>query len=355
MEKRDRSGITAIGLLSGGLDSVLALNHMRRLGYRVVVYHYANGLHKTIHTGKGKPGIMEEARRVGAEVRVIDNSREVLAQVKHPDHGYGKNVNPCIDCRIVMFRMTKARMAEDGASFMFTGEVVGQRPMSQRRAAMELIDRAAGVEGLVLRPLCGQHLPPTQAEKDGLVDRADLLDFSGRGRTRQMELAKKYGIEKYESPAGGCLLTDPHFAVRVRDELRYGDPDVHEFQFLKVGRHFRLSERSKAIVGRNAEDCDLLVSLLEPGAMLLEARDMTGPVATIRGEATAEAMEETARLVLRYAKAEAGLKQAVDVRRGEEKVGEIVVEPESEERATELLIATEGGCGGCDTESKKAD
>jgi tRNA U34 2-thiouridine synthase MnmA/TrmU len=344
-----RSEIKAIGLLSGGLDSTLALTLMHRLGYQVVVYHYANGLHPAIHVpgGPAKPGISRTAERLGVPVRVIDNSREVLQVVKHPDHGFGKNTNPCIDCRILMFRMTKARMKEEGASFIFDGEVVGQRPMSQRRQAMAMIDQAADVVGYVVRPLCGKLLPPTVPEQEGLISREDLLDISGRGRLRQMALAKEWNIGEYESPAGGCLLTDPGFSMRVRDELRFADPDVHEVQLLKAGRHFRLSERSKAILGRNAADCELLLALLAPDDLVIEARDMPGPVATIRGEVTPEAVRQAAGLVLRYAKAEAGQEYPVIVRRQDgTPVEELSLAPLSEEQAAHYLIALEGGCGG---------
>ena len=344
MEPKD---IRVIGLLSGGLDSALALTWMHRLGYRVVVYHFANGFHSAVHTGQGKPMALETAERLGLGVKVIDNSRELLQVVKHPDHGYGSHVNPCIDCRILMFRMTKARMAEEGAKFIFTGEVLGQRPMSQRRHAMELIDRAAGVEGLIVRPLCGKLMPQTEAEEQGWIRREDLLDIQGRSRKRQMALATELGIEKYESPAGGCLLTDPGFEYRIRDEFRFGDPDVREIQLLKVGRHFRLSDRSKTILGRDAADCQVLESMLGPNDLRIEARDMPGPLATIRGQATNEAVRETAELVLRYARADSGREHVVSVVRGDgQAADELSVEPAGQQRSQFLLIAAEGQCGG---------
>jgi len=344
MEPND---IRVIGLLSGGLDSSLALTWMHGLGYDVVVYHFANGFHSAVHTGQGKPLALETAERLGVGIKVIDNSNELLQVVKHPDHGYGAHFNPCVDCRILMFRMTKARMAEEGAKFIFTGEVLGQRPMSQRRQAMELIDQAAGVEGLVVRPLCGKLLPPSKAEEQGWVRREDLKDIQGRSRKRQIALAEELGLKKYESPAGGCLLTDPGFEYRIRDEFRFGDPDIHEIQLLKVGRQFRLSECSKTILGRNAADCQVLESLLGPSDLRIEARDIPGPLATIRGQATPEAVRETAELVMRYAGADPGREQVVKVSRGDGKVvEELSVEPAGEARAQFLLVAAEGQCGG---------
>ena len=344
MEPKD---IRIIGLVSAGLDSALVLAHMHRLGYDVVAFHFDNGFNAAVHTGKGKPLALETAAGLGVPVRVIDNSRELLQVVKHPEHGYGSNLNPCIDCRILMFRMTRDRMAAEGAKFIVTGEVVGQRPMSQRRQAMDLIDRAAGVEGLILRPLCGRHLPPTLAEQNGWVRRDDLLDFQGRSRKPQMDLARQYGVTRYESPAGGCLLTDPGFALRMRDALRCGDPDVREVQLLKAGRHFRLSERSKAILGRNADDCTLLDSLLAPADLRIEARDMPGPLATIRGEVGPEIIRRTAALVLRYAKADPSAEHAARVSRGKGAAGVIVsVRPVGEDEAQRALISAEGGCAG---------
>ena len=342
---KSRKDIKAIGLLSSGLDSTLALAHMHRLGYRVAVYHFANGVHAALHTGRGKPMALAAAERLGVPVEVIDNSAELLQVVKHPDHGYGKNMNPCIDCRILMFRMAFARMKAEGGLFLFTGEVVGQRPMSQRRQAMELIDRAAGVEGLVVRPLCGKLLPPTIPEREGWVSRDDLMDLSGRSRKPQIALARQWGIGEYESPAGGCLLTDPGYALRLRDALRFGDVDVREMQLLKVGRHFRLSPESRAILGRDADDCRRLAELLTPGDVTLEARDMPGPLATIRGAAAPEVVRRTAALVLRYAKAGAGSDHVVTIRR-DDQVEEIAVAPATEDEAQGVLIAAEGGCGG---------
>lgn len=339
--------IAAIGLISAGLDSTLALVHMHRLGYRVVAFHFDNGFHSAIHTGRGKPLALATAEQLGVAVRVVDNSRELLQVVKHPEHGYGSNLNPCIDCRILMFRMTFARMAAEGARFIFTGEVVGQRPMSQRRQAMQLIDRAAGVEGHIVRPLCGKLLPPTLAETEGLIRREDLLDLSGRSRKRQLALAAEWGIESYESPAGGCLLTDPGFAFRMRDELRFGDPDVAEIQLLKVGRHFRLSQHSKAVLGRNADDCRRLRSMLGPGDLVIEARDMPGPLATLRGEATPEAVRRTAALVLRYAKAAPDAEHAVTVARCDGSPVELLrLRPAGEAEAQRAMVSIEGGCGG---------
>jgi len=342
----NRRLIKAIGLLSGGLDSTLALVHMHRLGFQVIACHFANGFQAAIHAVKAKPLAIATANRLRVPLKVIDNSRELLQIVKHPARGYGSNMNPCIDCRIMAFRLAFDLMKAEGARFFFTGEVVGQRPMSQRRPVMIDIARAVGVEGYVLRPLSGKLLPPTIPEREGLISRDELLDISGRSRKRQMELARQWGIDSYDSPAGGCALTDPGFSVRLRDELMFADPDVREVQILKVGRHFRLSPQAKAVLGRDADDCQALASLLRPEEPIIEARDMPGPLATIRGDATPDAIRRTAALVLRYAKADPAREHVVAVRRAGQTVEEISVRPAPEAEATTLLVAAEGGCGG---------
>lgn len=345
--QRNRSEVAAVGLISGGLDSALALAHMHRLGFSVRAYHFANGFHATLHTGEGGSTALAAAAQLGIRVDVVDNSEHLLEVVKQPAHGYGANVNPCIDCRILMFRMATERMRSDGGDFLFTGEVVGQRPMSQRRQAMDLIDREAGVEGLVVRPLCGRNLPPTDIERRGLISREDLLDFSGRSRKPQIELARAYGITEYDSPAGGCLLTDPGYAIRLRDVLQFEAPDIREIQMLKLGRHFRLAPDARAVLGRNAEDCAKLESLLAPDEPAIQARDMTGPLATVRGRVDDDTLCRTAALVLRYAGAEAGREHVVTVGRADgSDEREVTVEPAAPEEATRLLVAAEGGCGG---------
>jgi predicted subunit of tRNA(5-methylaminomethyl-2-thiouridylate) methyltransferase len=348
-EFMDRKDIRTIGLLSGGLDSALSLAWMHRLGFDIVVCHFENGFHAVPAAGEGQPLALQTAERLGVPIRHVDISREMIQVVMHPEHGYGSHVNPCIDCRILMFRTARRLMAEERASFIFTGEVVGQRPMSQRRQIMNLIDRESGMEGLVVRPLCGRLMAETAAEREGWIGRDELLDIQGRGRKRQMALAEELGIGKYEMPAGGCLLTDGGFEVRLRDLLRFGEPTVQEVGLLKLGRHFRIGPRAKAILGRDAADCEALEARLGADDLRLDPRDIPGPLGTIRGEASPEAVREVASLVLRYAKAPPDDEHVVTVRWGGNAtaaVEHVSVRPMDEDRSRFLLVAAEGNCGG---------
>ncbi|MDK1031318.1 MAG: tRNA (5-methylaminomethyl-2-thiouridylate)-methyltransferase, partial [Planctomycetia bacterium] len=240
-------------------------------------------------------------------VKVLNVTRKMLKIVKNPEHGYGSQMNPCLDCRINMFREAGRAMHRMGAAFIFTGEVLGQRPMSQRRDAMKLIDAEAGVAGYVLRPLSAKLLPPTEPEKSGIVDREKLLAIAGRSRKPQMALAEQLDLKDYPCPAGGCLLTDPGFAHRLRELLEH-DPDarLNDVQLLTAGRHFRLGSAVKLVVGRDEKDNAKVRALARPGDVLIEASDIVGPTALLRGEADEADIQRACELVLLYAKAPAG-------------------------------------------------
>ena len=198
-------------------------------------------------------------------IKVINKGAEYIDIVRNPKYGYGKGINPCVDCRIFMFRAAKSYMEEIGASFVITGEVVGQRPMSQRRANFEMIERDSGLEGLILRPLCALNLDPTIPEKEGLVDREKLMDVAGRGRRTIMDKADELDIQDYPCPSGGCLLTDKIFSKKVRDLLEHNEAvTTKDLQLLKTGRHFRFNE-TKVVVGRDSADNQRLVNLVPGG------------------------------------------------------------------------------------------
>ena len=245
----------AIALLSGGLDSTLAARVVMEQGVGLEALNFMTVFCTCTQRGATCLASQKAVEALGIPLKVLNVSEEYLCVVKNPKHGYGRNMNPCIDCRIFMLKKAKAHMEESGAAFIVTGEVLGQRPMSQRRDAMRLIEREAGLEGLILRPLSAKALPVTVPEKEGWVDREKLLRVQGRSRKPQIELADHYGIHDYPCPAGGCLLTDPGFAKRMKD-LMVHDPDfsLNDVHLLKMGRHFRFSPGAKLIVGRQEEE-----------------------------------------------------------------------------------------------------
>lgn len=297
--------VKAVALLSGGLDSTLAIHVVRAQGIDVVALNFSTVFCRCNRSGSCKSEAKRVSEALGIPIKVLNITDSFLKIVKRPKHGYGKNMNPCIDCRINMFRMAGEYMREIGASFLITGEVLGQRPMSQRKIAMKIIEREAGLEGLILRPLCAKYLEPTVPEKLGLVDREKLLAIKGRSRKEQIQLADIFEVKDYPCAAGGCLLTDPEFALRLRELFDHDiDCDVSDVNLLKVGRHFRLDEHTKAVVGRDeAENQRLEVFVHDGDALLRLAGDMPGPLCLVRGELSDENLRAAAGLVARFSKA----------------------------------------------------
>jgi len=295
--------VKCIVLFSGGLDSILATRLMLDQGLEVEALHLINDFHPRLSApGAGTPA-RRAARLLGVPLHEMYEPDRFLAMLRNPQYGYGSNLNPCIDCRLLLLTLAKERMAETGARFVVTGEVVGERPMSQRRDIMLAIEKRTGLTGYVVRPLSAQLLPPSIPESEGWVDRTRLLAIRGRSRKPQMALAEKFGIRDYPTPAGGCLLTDPTFAARVRDLLRH---EVHltpaDIRLLKVGRHFRLAGGVRVVVGRNERENEELLALAQPQDYLLDAADYPGPTTLVRGEATQDVLREAAALTARYGK-----------------------------------------------------
>jgi len=291
-----RGRVRALGLFSGGLDSQLAVRVLQEQGIEVEGVTF-----QTPFFGSQRGKIAAGA--LGISHRVLDITLEHLEMVKSPRYGYGRNMNPCVDCHAMMFRFCGDLLEETGADFMFSGEVLGQRPMSQNRNALRLVEKASGYSGLILRPLSAKLLPETDPEREGLVKREDLLDIQGRGRSRQMELAEKWGIHEYPTPAGGCLLTDPGFSARL-SELLFAAPGFSplDVERLRIGRHFRLPAGSKVIVGRNHQENERLRELGREGDLFLKNIAETGPLALLEKGALPEEEDLAAALVLRYGK-----------------------------------------------------
>jgi tRNA-specific 2-thiouridylase len=252
----------AVGLLSGGLDSSLALKIILDLGFEVVALNLKTPF--CLCDSNGKCHSQEIADKFGVPVKRVFGGEDYLEIVKNPKHGYGKNMNPCLDCRIYLFSKAKKLMEEIGADFVFTGEVLGQRPMSQRKDAMNLIEREAGMKGRILRPLSAKLLSPTIPEKEGMVNREKLLEIQGRSRKRQLSLAREFSIEEYSCPAGGCLLTDANFSRKINESFKHNENSLRHMYLLKIGRHFRLPNSNKLIVGRDQEENELLMQLAFP-------------------------------------------------------------------------------------------
>ncbi len=295
----------AIALLSGGLDSQLAILLMRKQNIEVTaitfLMHFGCDMSDTASC---TTDASSAAAKFGFEVKLCHLADKFTEIVKNPKFGHGKNMNPCIDCRILMLKEAKELMKMSGADFIVTGEVLGQRPMSQRRDTFPVIDREAGLEGYVLRPLSAKLMKPTIAEQQGLVDREQLCDFAGRGRKPQMALARELGLTEYPNPAGGCLLTDPIYSYRLRELLEHNpDPGMKDLNLLKGGRHFRLPSGLKVVVGRDEKENDRIQSYAEPTDYLMWVEGHGSPLTLIEKEAGEDDIEAAAKLCARYSDA----------------------------------------------------
>lgn len=291
----------AISLLSGGLDSILATRLILDQGVEVEALNFLTTFCTCTSRGKTCLASKSAADKLGVELKVFEVSKEYFRIVKSPKYGYGSNMNPCLDCRVFMFKKAAEYMKSNGASFLVTGEVLGERPMSQRREAMRIIERDSGLEGLILRPLSAKLMEPTIPEKNGLVDREKLLAIKGRSRKPQMQLAHQLGINDYPCPAGGCLLTDPGFAKRMRDLMEHkANFTINDVQFLKTGRHFRLTPEAKIIVGRNKDENNRLLKLTQEGDLCFHPVGVKGPIGIGKGEFDQGSIADSSRIIARY-------------------------------------------------------
>ncbi|MFA6357808.1 MAG: tRNA 4-thiouridine(8) synthase ThiI [Candidatus Omnitrophota bacterium] len=285
--------IKALALISGGLDSLLAAKLIQNQGVEIIGLHFKIPFCKL--------NIREKFSDFRMEIIEIDLGSEFLKLVQEPRYGFGSNMNPCIDCKILMFSKARELMPELGASFIVTGEVLGQRPMSQNKQALKLIKEKSGLGDLLLRPLSAQFFPPSLAEKEGWVERVKLLKLNGRRRKPQMHLAGDLGILKYSTPAGGCLLTDPSFSKRLKELLAHNELNLNNLELLKLGRHFRIGEKSRLVLGRNESENNLLMQLTEPGDHLLSPqKNLAGPISLIRGPVNPEMVSLSAQIISGY-------------------------------------------------------
>ena len=292
----------AIALYSGGLDSTLAILTVMKQGIEVKAVTFLNhfGCDITDKSSCSK-NPFAAAEQFGFEVKLCHLSDKFINIVKNPKFGHGKNMNPCMDCRILMLNEAKVFMDMVNADFIITGEVLGQRPMSQRRDALDIIDRETGLRGRILRPLTAKLLKPTIAEQEGLVNREMLYGFGGRTRKPQMALAAEFGLTDYPLPASGCLLTEPNYSYRLSESLAYDkDPSLDDLNLLRVGRHFRLTHSCKVIVGRNEAENNAILAIAGEKGPFLMVEEHAGPITVIRGETDDELIRIAASLCSRY-------------------------------------------------------
>ena len=310
----------AVALYSGGLDSTLAILVMQKQGVEVTAITFMNHFGCDISDKSScSKDPFAASIKFDFKVKLSHLSDKFVEIVKNPKFGHGKNMNPCMDCRVLMLKEAKVFMEMIGADFLITGEVVGQRPMSQRRECFPMVDKAANVKGLVVRPLCGKLMPKTIAEEQGLIQRELMCDFNGRSRKPQMALAEELGLTEYPAPAGGCLLTDPNYSYKLRDLLDHNkDPEYKDINFLKVGRQFRYYDECKIFVGRHKEDNEAIQALADPDDVMMRVEGCGSPTVVLLGNVTDEAIEFAASICARYSDADKKHDVKVKVTKGDE-------------------------------------
>ena len=309
----------AIGLMSGGLDSLLAARILWDQGVELLGLSF-----ETPFFGPGTA--KRNAVHLGIPLRVLEISEEHLQIVMNPPHGYGSAMNPCIDCHALMIRKAGQIMEEEGHDFIFTGEVLNQRPMSQNRQSLQLVAKLSGYSEFLLRPLSAKLLPETRMEQEGIVDRQRMLDIQGRSRKRQLALARSRGLTEYGAPAGGCLLTERGFSVKLRELFERGNFDLRDVRLLKLGRHFRIGS-VKIVVGKNAEENQRIREMAKAEDIILSAEHFPGPVALVCGGAAEEVLMQGA-----------GICAAFSDVRGSEEMPELLLQGKYEARIRPLRL-----------------
>ncbi len=292
----------AISLFSGGLDSALAAKLILDQGIDVVGLHFTSHFASKSDKERGIQAI-RTAKELGIRLIVKNKGDEYIEVIKKPRYGYGKNMNPCIDCRIFMLEKTALVMAEEEAGFLITGEVVGQRPMSQKRHTIELIEKRSNLAGLIVRPLSAKLFPPTKAELEGVIDRERLLGISGRSRETQYNLVRLYNLKEFARPGGGCLLTDPIFSRKLKNLMENNKAFTpKDIELLTIGRYFRLDNDAMLILGRNQEENERLESFREAPYILFSPLSFKGPKGILQGPPTEETIRMVANIMAFYSK-----------------------------------------------------
>jgi tRNA U34 2-thiouridine synthase MnmA/TrmU len=321
-----------IGIFSGGLDSLLSALLLRSLGVDVLLITFETPFFKAKRA-------KDLAMMVNFPLKIIDITEEHLDVVLRPKHGYGKNMNPCIDCHALMFRKAGQIMDEIGYDFLFSGEVLNERPFSQNRMALEIVARESGYGDKIVRPLSAKLLPETSPEKEGLVERDKLLSIQGRSRKEQIALARAFGIDKYPNPAGGCLLTVPNYSRRLKDlienEINW---TIRDLELLRLGRHLRIASHKKVIVGRNREENQKILALSHDEDIIIKSIEYPGPVLLVPNGAPQDILEMASAICLRYSDCPPGKEGKVMIK--ECKGGQRVIKsyPLSPEESSAFII-----------------
>ncbi len=304
-----------VALLSGGLDSQLAVRMMQEQGFEVSAVAIKTPF-CDFDCGRGCGfEIRERSDDLNINLKTVYLGDEYIEMLKHPKHGIGAGFNPCVDCRTMMFDAAKKHMEEIGAEFIISGEVLGQRPMSQHGPALRTIEKESDLVGKIVRPLSAGLLPATDAEKDGLIKRENLGMIRGRQRKIQIQMAKEYGIENPPNAGGGCLLTEPQFGIKAKDLFSHTEtPTINDIDLLKIGRHFRLDEETKFVVGRNKDENEMIKAIALPGDILLEAKDYVGPVSILRGKNAKDHIKFASSVTLRYSDAPKDQQEIVTIK-----------------------------------------
>jgi tRNA U34 2-thiouridine synthase MnmA/TrmU len=323
--------VRALALMSGGLDSQLAVCLLRQQGVEVHAITFESPFFSSLRATKA-------AEQLDLPLRVINFTPDIVRLLEGPEHGFGSQMNPCIDCHIQMLRRAGDVLEDEGFDFLCTGEVANQRPMSQSLKTLELVARASGRETLVVRPLSAKRLPETEPERRGWIDRERLLDIEGRSRKPQMQLAERLGLRDYPTPAGGCLLTEPNFCVRLRDLATHeGLQGERNLALLRIGRHFRLSQSTKFVVGRNEKDNAVLEGTAELYDLLLKTEGVPGPTGLLPFTAAESEIQTAAAICARYSDCPRE-KEAVVRLRSSRGTKRLEVTPASSEESEQLRI-----------------
>ncbi|MBU3103881.1 tRNA 4-thiouridine(8) synthase ThiI [Clostridium gasigenes] len=327
----------ALAMVSGGLDSILAAKLIKDQGIEVIGICFKSYFFS-------EESAKRMTKQIDIPLEVIDFSKEHMKMVRDPKHGWGKNMNPCIDCHAMMMKYSGELLEKFNADFIITGEVLNQRPMSQNRQALNTVKKASGFANKILRPLCAKNLDETEMETNGLVDREKLLDIMGRSRKPQMALAEEWGITEYPSPAGGCRLTEPNYAIRLKEMLSFKENseenlDENEIELLRFGRHFRLAGKTKVIAARTGDEGIKIKEYINNKYIAFYASNFTGALVVLTGEGTDKDIEIAARITARYSKGRN--EEMVEVKYGQygkKFTSEVTVKPINDEELQTFII-----------------